>query len=147
MSSKRWSLSGSPQFFVLLIALGGAEMWSPESVVCWLENDNLTTKITKNGAKSCTNRFGCQIAIHTMAAICTRSKKEFVKIILVKTKRTISEICTRIVQIFLAPKLHYYLLQNLYQPGSNNCRRHYVPFLLHITHHKKITPPPPPPPP
>jgi hypothetical protein len=31
------------------------------------------TNITNTGAKSCTNRFGCQIAIHTMTAICTRS--------------------------------------------------------------------------
>ena len=32
------------------------------------------TKITNTGAKSCTNRFGCQITIRTMAAICTMSK-------------------------------------------------------------------------
>jgi hypothetical protein len=56
-----------------------------------------------------------------------------------------AEICTRIVQIFLAPKWHHYLLQ--YQPGPNNCRRHNVPVLLHITRHKKNHQPPPPPPP
>jgi hypothetical protein len=50
------------------------EMGRPDCVVCgYLENDDFTTKITNNGAKSCTNRFGCQIAIRTMAEICTRS--------------------------------------------------------------------------
>ena len=31
------------------------------------------TKITNAGAKSCTNQFGCQITIRTMAVICTGS--------------------------------------------------------------------------
>ena len=48
--------------------------------------------------------------------------------------------CARIVQIFLAPKWHHYLLQNLYQPGPNNCRRHYVTRYCSTSH---INPPPP----
>ncbi len=67
---------GFPPLLCFVGCLGWhlAEIGSPDCVACWLENDNFTTKITNNGAKLCTNRFGCQISIRTMAAICTRSK-------------------------------------------------------------------------
>jgi hypothetical protein len=67
---------GFPPILCFVGCLGWhlAEMGRPDCVVCgWLENDDFTTKITNNGAKSCTNRFGCQILIRTMAEICTRS--------------------------------------------------------------------------
>ena len=114
-------------------------MWGD---LCWLENDNFTTKITNNGAKSCTNRFGCQIGFHTMAVV-----QGLIGIHENHSGQNDSyngSDCARIVQIFLAPKWHHYLLQNLYQPGPNSCRRHYVTRYCSTSH---INPPPPPPPP
>ena len=110
-------------------------MWGD---LCWLENDNFTTKITNNGAKSCTNRFGCQIGFHTMAVV-----QGLIGIHENHSGQNDSyngSDCARIVQIFLAPKWHHYLLQNLYQPGPNNCRRHYVTRYCSTSH---INPPPP----
>ena len=78
------------------------------------------------------------------------------KIILAKKICTMAEICTRIVQNFLAPKWHHYLLQNLYQttatPGISRCvlvRTHPSERESHITQlplSPPLLPPQPPPP-
>jgi hypothetical protein len=80
---------------------------------------------------------------------------------------SISEICTRIVQNFLAPKWHHYLLQNLYLPGPAAGTTMYVGIFLggqvqptlatdrvptickieREPHHTTPSLPPPPPPP
>jgi hypothetical protein len=79
-----------PHFFVLVVSwVASGGNGETGVVLVWLENDDFATKKTNIGAKSCTNQFGCQIAICTMAAIWQGSIYEFMKIILAKTICTI----------------------------------------------------------
>jgi hypothetical protein len=57
-----------------------------------------------------------------------------VKIILAKTIRTMAAICTKVVQIVVAPKWHHIFLQNLFQPDNRS--RQYVGTAPHHTSHK-----------